>query len=383
MPSKIYMVVDERRDHSIRIPRPDLSEVIGAPNACTQCHADMTAGRAAQQIAEWFPTGRQTHDHSGLALNAARTGAANAEPLLDALILDRSQPAIARASALPLLPGFISPASKTAIEAALADPNPLVRAATPRALPPTPTPAMVEAMAPLLADPVRAVRIEAARALAGADQQATPAQQTAFASAYVELFDAEMLDSERPEAHLNLGLMEMRMRRPAEAEAQYQTALRLDPNFVPALVNLADLDRMRGRDEHGAGLLRTAIAAEPDNADIRHSLGLLLVRRRNYAEALPELRKASELAPTNARYAYVYAIALNSIGARAPAMELLEQTHKQHPADRDVLLALVSLARAAGDLSAALTHARELAALYPTDIQLRMLILDLEKRQAQ
>ncbi|WP_162180411.1 tetratricopeptide repeat protein [Methylocapsa aurea] len=384
MPPKTYMVVDERRDHGIRVPRPDLAVAIGAPDACTQCHADKTPDWAAQKLAVWHPNGRQTQPHFGLALHAGQTGAANAESLLDALILDRSQPAIARASALPLLPPFATPASQAAIEAAIADPDPLVRAAAPRALPAAPARAMVQAMAPLLGDSVRAVRIEAARALAGADQQMmTPEQQTAFAAAYLELFDAEMLDADRPEAHLNLGLLETRMRRPAAAEEQYRTALRLDPNFIPALVNLADLDRMRGRDEQGAELIRKALTIEPNNADIRHSLGLLLVRRRNYAEALPELRKASELAPGNARYAYVYAIALNSIGAREPAMELLEQTHKRHPSDRDVLLALVSLARESGDLATALTHARELSALYPTDIQLRMLILDLEKRQAR
>jgi Flp pilus assembly protein TadD len=71
-----------------------------------------------------------------------------------------------------------------------------------------------------------------------------------------------------------------------------------------------------------------------------------------------------------------------SIGAGASAMELLENTHKRHPADRDALLALVSIARETGDFASALTHARELVALYPTDMELRMLILDLEKRQA-
>ena len=90
--------------------------------------------------------------------------------------------------------------------------------------------------------------------------------------------------------------------------------MRLDPNFTPALVNLADLDRMRGQNQEGADLLRKAMAIDPDNADIRHALGLALVRQHNYADALPELRLPAELAPDNARYAYVYAIALNSIG---------------------------------------------------------------------
>jgi Flp pilus assembly protein TadD len=91
---------------------------------------------------------------------------------------------------------------------------------------------------------------------------------------------------------------------------------------------------------------------------------------------------ASEFAPDNTRYAYVYAIALNSIGAGASAMELLENTHKRHPTDRDTLLALVSISRDTGDFATALSHARELVALYPADMQLRMLVLDLEKRQA-
>jgi Flp pilus assembly protein TadD len=195
------------------------------------------------------------------------------------------------------------------------------------------------------------------------------------------LFEAEMIDAERPEAHLNIGLMVTKLRHPSEEENHYRTALRLDPNFTPALVNLADLDRMRGQNQESTELLRKAMAIDPDDADVKHALGLALARQHNYADAIPELRHASELAPDNARYAYVYAVALNSIGAGASAMELLENTHKRHPADRDTLLALVSIAQETGDFATALAHARELVALYPTDTELRLLVLDLEKRQ--
>ena len=125
MPSKTYMVVDDRRDHSIRVPRPDLTVSMGTPNACTQCHTDKTAGWAAQRLAEWFPNGRQTQPHFGVALDAGRTGAANAEPLLDALIADQDQPAIARASALALLAPLATAASEAALRASFTDPNPL------------------------------------------------------------------------------------------------------------------------------------------------------------------------------------------------------------------------------------------------------------------
>jgi predicted CXXCH cytochrome family protein len=72
MPSKTYMGVDNRRDHSIRVPRPDLSASIGTPNACTQCHADRTANWATQRVAEWFPHGRQTRPHFGVALRKSK-----------------------------------------------------------------------------------------------------------------------------------------------------------------------------------------------------------------------------------------------------------------------------------------------------------------------
>ena len=38
MPQTTYMDVDPRRDHSFRVPRPDLSVNLGTPNACTRCH---------------------------------------------------------------------------------------------------------------------------------------------------------------------------------------------------------------------------------------------------------------------------------------------------------------------------------------------------------
>ena len=142
---------------------------------------------------------------------------------------------------------------------------------------------------------------------------------------------------------------------------------------MPALVNLADLDRARGTDAEGEKLLREAMTIEPDNADVNYALGLSLVRRREYAGALDLLRRAQDLAPDNARYAYFFAVALNSNGAHGEATAVLERTHRQHPADREVLTALVSIAQDTGDLAAALSHARELAALDHGDIQIRKL----------
>jgi predicted CXXCH cytochrome family protein len=381
MPTKTYMVVHDRRDHSIRVPRPDLTVSIGTPNACNQCHTDRSAEWAAKAVATWYPNGRQTKPHYGTALHAGRTGAINAERQLDLLILDKSQPAIARASALLLLPRYASKASEPAIKSAIADSDPLVRMAMARALPASAPRAIIEAALPLLGDPLRAVRTEAARALVGADPQTmTPEQRQAFVTASQELIASETIDADRPETHLNLGLLKMRRKQLDEAEAEYRTALRLDPKFVPAMANLADLYRELGKDKEGAEFLRAAITVEPNNAAIKHSLGLLLVRQRNYTEALPLFREAAALAPDNPRYVYVYAVALNSTGSAAEATEILERAHKQHPTDWDVLVTLIAFERDRGDLTAALTHAQELAALEPGNPQIRALIEDLRRR---
>jgi predicted CXXCH cytochrome family protein len=384
MPTKNFMIVDARRDHSIRVPRPDLSISLGTPNACTRCHAGRSAEWAAQAVVTSYPKGRHTTPDYGTALHAGRVGVVDAEQQLDRLILDQSQPAIARASALPLLAPYTTPASEPAIKAAIVDANPLVRSAAPRAVSASPPTALIQAVAPLLSDPVRAVRIEAARALAGTDLLAlTPEQQTAFVKAVTEYVAAETVDADRPEAHLNLGLLEMRRRELSKADSEYRMALRLDAAFVPAMVNLADLDRARGMDQQGAELLRKAMAIEPKNADVAHSLGLFLVRQHDYAGALDMLRRANELAPDSARYALVYAVALNSTGAAADALALLERTHQQHPTDQDVLTALVSIEQDQGDFAKAVRYARELVAFNPGDARLRSLVSDLQKKAVQ
>jgi predicted CXXCH cytochrome family protein len=374
MPAKTYMGVHRRRDHSFRVPRPDLSVKIGVPNTCTQCHADKSAAWAAQAIAAWFPAGRQTTSHYGLALQAGRSGTVDAEARLDALIHDASAPGIARATALRLLAPYATAASEPGIVASSSDPDPLVRRAVPATLAGHSSHRMVQTIASLLGDPVRSVRIETARALAGVDpRELTPAQQTAYDTALKELTAAEMVNADRPEVHLNLGLLAVRLGQADQAEAQYQTALRLDPDFVPGLVNLADLERMRGMDQQGATLLSKAIVIEPDNANAHFALGLLLVRQHD-PSAIKELRRANELAPNNARYAYVYAVALNSEGATEPAIALLERAHQQHPADPEILVALVSMAQQQGDRPRALRYARELAAIAPGDERVRMLV---------
>ena len=119
------------------------------------------------------------------------------------------------------------------------------------------------------------------------------------------------------------------------------------------------------------------MAIEPDNADVRHALGLYLVRKHDYVEALDQLRRAHELMPANARYAYVYAIALNSVGQTQDALEVLKQANAQHPADFDILIALATISRDLGDRQAAIGYAEELVRAAPNAVQAKSLLRSL------
>ncbi len=139
MIERTYMGIDERRDHSFRVPRPDLSAETGAPDACTDCHADRDAAWAAAEIAARFPDDTWRGPHYGTVLAAARWSPEGQADALLALASDADTPGIVRATALDLLAGARSEAAAAAAEPLLADPDPLVRAAaavTLRARPP-------------------------------------------------------------------------------------------------------------------------------------------------------------------------------------------------------------------------------------------------------
>ena len=104
-----------------------------------------------------------------------------------------------------------------------------------------------------------------------------------------------------------------------------------------------------------------------------------MTRLKQSDEALAELRRAAELEPGEARYQYVYAVALHSAGHRDEAMTVLKEGLKSHPGDRDILSALISFSRMAGDAEAALGYAERLAVIVPADRGLAGLILDLRR----
>jgi predicted CXXCH cytochrome family protein len=383
MPARTYMVVDRRHDHGFRVPRPDLSVKLGTPNACTDCHADKSAEWAAVTTERWYGPERKGFQRFAEAFHSAWTEKTDAASLLAAVAADRAAPAFARAGALSELAPRVSPANIGLARSGLADPDPMVRIGALDMLQSVPASQIWPLAAPLLTDSNRGVRIRAAALLAPVPTAGQPAaDRQAFERAASEFIAAQQLNADRPEARSALGNFYARRGRAGEAETEYKAALLLSPRYAPAAINLADLYRQIGRDGDGESVLRAAIGNAPQDAGLHHALGLTLTRLKRYQESLGDLRRAAELEPDRARYAYVYAVALHSAGHVDDAMAVLKENATRHPDDRDILLALVSYNRDAGDFASALEYAQRLVRLVPDDLSLNALIENL-RRQAK
>jgi tetratricopeptide (TPR) repeat protein len=361
MPQQRYMVIDERADHSLRIPRPDLTLKIGTPNACNACHTDKATEWAVQATRQWYGETTSQRPHYGEALQAGRRSAPDAGPHLIALAADQDQPAIARATALDLLREAPDPTHLLTIRRLLRDPDDLVRAAAVRYLGVTDAGNLMELGVPLLADPILAVRSEAAHTLAPLAAYPLPDEtKRRLDAALREYRETQLANAERPESHLNIGLIALAGNNAEAAEQAYRTALRLDPQFAPAYVNLADLDRALGRDAEGEAVLRDGLAAVPDDASLHHALGLLQIRQKEMTKAVNSLTRAAQLEPDNARYAYVQALAVKSTGDLDQSIAILKLALERHPHDPDILAALVTINQERGNQEEAFDFARRL-----------------------
>jgi len=378
MPTRIYMVVDPRHDHSFRVPRPDLSVELGTPNACNDCHTDKPAEWAASTIERWHGPERKGFQKYADAFDAAWTDKTNAATLLAAVAAERGTPAITRASALTELASHVSPSNIGLARMALSDPDPMVRIGALDMLENVPATQIWPVASPLLSDPSRGVRIRAVSLLAAVPTASQPAaDRERFERAATEFVAAQRLNADRPEARSALGNFYARRGLVAEAEGEYKAALRLSPQFAPAAINLADLYRQRARDSEGETVLRAAIATSSQDAGLHHALGLTLTRLKRSDDALGELHRAAELEPERARYAFVYAVGLHSAGRTADATAVLKESLARHPADHDTLMALITFNRDARDVGSALDYAERLARIEPTNRDLADLIQDL------
>ncbi len=345
MPSQTYMVVDDRRDHRFGIPRPDLSQTLGVPNACTQCHEGQSAQWASQVVEGWY--GENRAGHFGTTFDAARSADPKVERALTDIAQTAQQAAIVRATALSLLQNYTLNYSSQAIEQGLVDAEPLVRIGALHGAQRWSVQRRWQKVRPLLDDELLAVRTEAMRVLlrdVGDLSEADQLTLQPYLQAHLRMAslhaDSAAGQSHLAEIYLALGDV-------PRAEVALQAGLIHNPQWVPAMINLADLWRATGRDQLGGELLAQALQTSPETPAVLLARSLWLVRQGQSDAALPLLSKAASLAPLQPRYTYVYAIALHSSGSSQQALDVIDGFLGQRE-DQQLLQAAYSIAGDAG-----------------------------------
>ena len=301
----------------------------------------------------------------GAAFHAARTEQPEAAALLGVLAADRNVPVVARATALGELAPFVSSANIGAARSGLADLDPMVRIGALDMLENVPPDQIWPLVSPLARRPVRGVRIRAVSLLSSIPTASQPPPDRAsFDQAANEFIAAQRSNAERPEARASLGNFLAKRGQTSDAEAEYRAALTLSPQYVAAAINLADLYRQLGRDSDGETVLRAAIAASPRDAATHHALGLTLTRLEAIRRRARRIAQGDRTGARPFPVRLCLRVALIRAG-RDKAMAVLKETLKNHPNDRDILSALVSYSRSAGDVNAALGYAERLTVITP------------------
>ena len=367
------MVVDPRRDHSIRIPRPDLSDKLGSPNACTNCHKDKTNKWAADAIEAWRagrPSMRKD-PHPGELFADARSGKPGSVSALAYMSKDEATNAIYRATALSILEQIPTSEALEAILSGRDDKETIVRnaaaeAAFSRELPDE---KRKEIALPLLKDSSKSVRIEAARSIAEFRSSLTGADAEAFDAAAEELIEAQRALADQPGGHMGLGVFYTNLQQIDKAKAAYRAALRIDPGHIPSASNLATILENEGDPETGLRLLRRASEMNTTDPTIWRLLSFHYVRQGNYEAAKEPLETGLEYAPKSVELLYLYGITLNQTKQAALAQGILEMAHSIEPENAEVLFALACVARDRGMKEDAIRYAKKLAPLNPSQAQ--------------
>ena len=366
MPATTYMGVDPRRDHSLRIPRPDLSIVMGTPNACNQCHTDREPQWALDALRQWGTTFRDTGSHRARAFYRVEQGDDRALPSLAQLAADTSAAPVWRANAMEVL-GQVG--GRDALQSAtmlLYSDDSIIRTSTVRGLEFLSLNQRYQLLQPLFDDEVTSVRMEVAMSLAAVPLDQIPPDQAAqLQKLFREYIDIQNQHADMPGVQLQLGIFYVTRGDLPSAEVAYREAIRLNPQLVPALLNLADLLRQQNRENEARVLLLSALEVAPDHGAALHALGLLETRSGQTEKALNYLGRAAKLESVGTRHRFIYAIALHDLGKPQEAIAQLLALLGTTPHNEEVLLALANYNAELGQRDKARAYAKTLTEISP------------------
>jgi len=364
MAGRYYMGVDYRRDHSFRIPRPDMSISTGSPNACNDCHSENSSEWAASYIDKWYGLSRRPHFGTTFAL--ARQNDAASVPALVNIALDELYPVIVRATALHELERFNDSLGREAVIRSVFDPESMIRYQALQSYLPESLEEMLELIAPMLNDPVKAVRMQAAFRMSSIPVSGMDSSLLReFFESLDEYREAMEYTGEFAASRHNLGVIYQNLGTFEQAEKNFLAAISIDDEFYPSMANLVVAYNQMGKNDEAEALLRKMIHDFPDYHDAHYSLGLLLAEKGDYAGALLSLENASVLLPDYSRIWYNLAMLYQHFERPADFLEAMNQALSLEPENMDYLYALADYYYRVQDFENVRRIANDIIRYYP------------------
>lgn len=348
MPSETYMGVDDRRDHSFKIPRPDLSDSFDTRNACIACHKDESNQWAASALEKWngAPKVLSQTRHDLLKLRHGQGISLQAHLLIGH---DSSIDTITRASAIEMLNRSTDHLLPTQLTSFVNHEEALIRLAAARVANLVPAQERASMLQPLLNDAVRAVRTAAVQQLVSLD--IAKADINIYAAAFKEMLTANENVAWRGEGRVNQGNIALQEGDQIGAEIAYKGAVNIDPYFPVGYMNLADFYRAKQREDLVSEVLKKGLENLPLSADIAYSYGLHMVRQKSLPQAIQYFSKSVSLDPANPQLAYTYALAIDGTGDTRAAIKALKKLMPNYQNKQQLVELGLYLAQKAGSRS--------------------------------
>lgn len=297
MPGQYFMGRHFRRDHSLRIPRPDISQVTNAPNACNQCHKDKTVDWAVEKTNAWY--GSKSKDHYGFTFHKAGLGDLSAVEELKILISDSKKPLIVRQTAMDVLRTNYPEQSQPILNQFL---NSKITELRYQSL----TNSRVDAtnalqILNLLKDPIKGIRSTAAIKIAENKSFLTATFQSDYDKSLKEYVAIITYNSDFPDAKLNLGNYYLLQNDAKNAESYYLKTINQDKELTQAYYNLAYLYSENNKKSDAIAVLESYLQENPKDTRANYDIGLLIAEYGDYQKAIVYLEKAKNYITPNDR----------------------------------------------------------------------------------
>ena len=303
MTGRFYMGNDFRRDHSFRVPRPDLSVKYGTPNACTGCHKDKDDKWAAKSFTKLF--GKVDSIHFSEKLAPGITMQTDGHLGLIDLMNDKKQPEIVRASATKALSNYNSQNFIEEYIKMLNDDSAIVRGASVDVLSLINNSDYTSYFLTLLEDEKRSVRVKAFFGLGTlAENQIPEVYKESYQKVKREFWTHLKTNADFVGARIKRGDYYIKQRKLDKAIQSYESALEIDNINNQIRVNLATLYYNNKQYSEAENTYKEIIKQEPEFGPVYYSLALLYGELNRVDDAINQLKKAVRIMPKNIRVYY-------------------------------------------------------------------------------